>query len=153
MDITTIRYNRKQLSMLLNSLPVSPTANGRYTALAKTNLEEGRMWMGKILGLIGDAYPYSEKNIEAVDVTDEKVDFEKHGRYSDENKINLIRKLLDLQADYIISCDSYVIEFQTTVEDMLKLQIAIRNAYTGVMQSRMWLGMELAELFKIKGGQ
>lgn len=141
--VNSIKKVRISLDNDLKNIKELPS--NRPLSMAYTALESGRMWLGKLCGAIGAAYPY-EKTKEAVNPkeiqnpVDIKKDFEMyHG--NEIQVINKLREVLNKQSDFILE-----------ITDGLKLgykgEQALNNSYKGLQESIMGLGLRLGEIKK-----
>jgi hypothetical protein len=145
MTIENIKDLRVKLSIIYNTMRLN--ADGRYGSLALTTLEEGRMWLGDMLGHMGAAYPYTGSGKDAAaDYTDELLP----ASTSTSEAIILIRRELNPSVEILAAWYPMLGHIKDLPlkgsPAMFRLKMAMRNAYTGIKLSRMWMGMRLAEL-------
>ena len=150
-SIKSFTAQRVRLDMHKDAIKRLPASRG--TSLAFTALEEGRMWIGEMCRELGHAYPY-EATKEATDASgiQEAVDVSDKGYEIDGNEIialNDLRDYLEKECDQLQSIyfkrkiHKLVIE---TEEGRFRLTCAFTEAYQGLKETRMWLGIRLGEI-------
>lgn len=148
--LKNLELTRVDLSKVENTMKTLP--NTRYSSLALTALELGRMYFGEIALTLGKEYPY-EKTKEAttpegiqaaVDVSNEMLFIEDNEII----KLNKLRGILDttinsVMPDVIEAVDN--MEHQEDSDDFAFMSDIMRT-YTSLKEARMWLGKRLGEI-------
>lgn len=150
--INLVTNDRVRLDGVLKAIKELPSSRG--ASMAYTNLETGRMWLGEVCRELGKEYPY-EKTKEATDAKGIQAAVDKARRAlrfdgTEVQRLNLIREYLD---NIINSYVDEIFDRDLTckdVKDDFRFNVALVNAYTGLKQARMALGLRLGELRDIE---
>ena len=151
--IELLTENRVALNGLEKTIERLPRS--RYTSLALTSLEKGRMYLGEIALDFGKDYPYEKtKQATSPEMIQKAVDLFEDKIGEIDNEIVTINKLRD--------------ELNNTTEEVLELvfnpttgiitlipeltkhkfirDCNISEAYRSIKEARMWLGKRLGEI-------
>lgn len=150
-SIQVLSEQRVKLDVVLNSMKQLPKS--REVSLAFTSLQKGRMYIGEILFQLGKEYPYDKtKEATKPDEIEKAVDVSNKVIALDENEIVALNMLRDIIAD---ATDSFLKEvfdvgkssFGVIGEkNVFILSCNISEAYRGLKETRMWLGVRLGEI-------
>lgn len=149
--VNSLTNQRKRLDIIKKGIEHLPKSRG--TALAFTALERGRMWIGEICRELGELYPYEKTKTAttaegiqpAVDVSDAPVQVY-------ENEIvglNAFREELETECDTFLTiafARGDLVTFAGVGTPAFKVSVALREAYKGLKEARMWLGIRLGEI-------
>lgn len=150
--INTLTEQRVRLDALKEGLIQLPNSRGK--SLSYTALEKGRMYLGEVCRELGKAYPY-EKTKEAVDakgiqdavdtstiewkiVGNEVVDLNKFREELEQEEVYFL--------DFIETFNASKGIKELSKIDKFKLDCNISEAWRGLKEARMWLGIRLGEI-------
>lgn len=150
-SIQVLSEQRVKLDVILSSIKQLPKS--REVSLAYTSLQKSRMYMGEILFQLGKQYPYDKtKKATKPSEIEKAVDVSNKVITLDENEIVALNMLRDIIADAINSFLKEVFDvgksnFGVSGEkDIFILSCNISEAYRGLKETRMWLGVRLGEI-------
>lgn len=153
--VNLVTNDRVRLDGVLKAIQELPRSRGASTAYTK--LEYGRMWLGEVCRELGKEYPYeaTKKAVEAKDIQAAVDKAQRAMRFdgTEIQKLNLIREYLD---NVLNSYIDELFDRDLTCNDVksdFKFNVALTNAYTGLKESRMALGLRLGELRDIENGK
>jgi hypothetical protein len=144
---------RKYLHSLMNSLSkynqdlVSKTGKGsRAISIAYTNIETARMWIGKIQGALGAAYPYPESYDPSSQKIEAPVDVEPVPSQDFTDEISAIKSVRNALGEMVMAikaeCSS---RFANSLLD--SGYIASLSAIVRLGEANFAMGMRLGELY------
>lgn len=148
MDAEHVKALRVSIRRLRNTANISHKPS-RYLSMVSTSLEKAAMWLGDILSVLGEAYPYPEDR--AVPMTDNPTD-----TYADHNdqwattkeseKLKAYRAVLgDLTRQLAIWATTPQLLHPEEPWKDYKQAEAIVSAYRHLREARLDLGMLLGE--------
>ena len=150
--IKNLRVNIDEVFQRINSVPKS-----RETALAYTSAQLSKMWLGKVLQYYGVANPYPNSkdssnitieptaDVANIGITSIEVDTEKRIQY-----IKWLRSIIDQIADVLVWDKEYKDGYNEWKKDE-EIILAVRLAKQYIVESGMWLGMELGRIRDMQG--
>jgi hypothetical protein len=140
-----IKAKRVHIDALI--INVSEFTLTREIATAKTNLQRAQMFLGKMLGSIGEKTPYTESNNSDNEIIEEPVDKAPGAiKYPDGvdttiKKIKFIREEIEIVVQQINATigmyDKVIDEY-----DILSASFLV-TVMTALTEAEMWLGQEL----------
>jgi hypothetical protein len=141
-----LRHTRVEMDRTLKALrgEVMPS---RAVALSITSLETSRMWLGKVLKVFGEAYPYPESMDSESPRIDPPADVAKedtesivpenlHGK-GRESQVAILKHLRSV----ITGQTNQVFQFLNTIAGF-----EASFAYQHAVEANMWLGVRLGEM-------
>lgn len=138
--VKEVRITLDSIQKALNDLPKS-----RYSSLAVTRVEAGRLWLGKVLQALGTPYPYptgSDMSTKKIDLPVDLAD----GKFPlDSNVIMACKGAREVLGNIIDSIDSTLVGVFTDGESG---HLALFNSISAIQECRMWLGMLMQESSK-----
>lgn len=150
-SIDVLSKQRVRLDSILNGMKELPKARGTATAI--TSLEKGRMYIGEILLGLGKTYPYDKTKTatnpegiqEAVDkstvnwkVVGNEIQDLNNYREALQNEVdNFLKEIFD------VGVSNYGVN---NGKDAFILSCNLSEAYRGLKEARMWLGVRLGEI-------
>jgi hypothetical protein len=148
-QLTSLRVRLDGVEKSVEALPKT-----RYSSLALTALETGRMYVGEVCRELGKEYPY-EATKKAIDASgiQPAVDLSTTGSYliGDNEIVNLNTLREDLEKHTqvlldVVANDDFGQDMPDDPEKFLPLISACNGAYQGLKEARMWLGKRLGEI-------
>jgi hypothetical protein len=145
--LTNQRERLDAVKTAINTLPKS-----RGTSLAFTSLEKGRMYIGEICRELGKEYPY-EATKQATDakgiqdaVDTAKTDTPAIQLVSNEVvNLNTIREVLEQELTELIKTIGSI-KSPTGHREAFEMSCVCSEAWRGLKETRMWLGIRLGEI-------
>ena len=145
--IGKLTAQRVSLDMHKDAINRLPASRGK--ALAFTSLEKGRMYLGEVCRELGMEYPYeATKTATTAEGIQDAVDTSDKAYSIDENEIvalNVIREKLDKETEQLLAVIESLPSSKWTI-GKFKIDCAISEAYRGLKEARMWLGIRLGEI-------
>lgn len=147
LSISEVQEMRVRLRILRNS--IRRLENSRYTSLAHTAIELAAMWLGDVLSVLGQAYPYTKTNYAPADETTKVLQiFDLVPRVKGSQIIHEIRHSMGLETDIVANWSLHPLLEGIEQATYHKGIIALLQCYTQLREARMWMGMESAEVKK-----
>jgi hypothetical protein len=157
-DVEHVKKMRVAIRRMKNSLPLD--GPGRYNSMNFTSLEKAAMWLGDILGCLGEVYPY--KQGEAGDIADDtdetyathNLDWDK---WSPSQKLQTCRAILGQFTQQLAVWVTTPVQLpeQKGPEDardvlvwQFKYGVALAECYKHLREARLDMGMELRAALK-----
>lgn len=142
--LTTQRENLDSIKTAINDLPKS-----RGTALAYTALEKSRMYIGEICRELGKEYPYeATKTATTAEGIQEAIDKSTIVWKIQGNEIvdlNKLRENLETELTTLLNTIT-LIKLNNNEQDRFVMNCITSEAYRGLKESRMYLGIRLGEI-------
>jgi len=159
--ITDVKDLRVRLDVILNALQQLP--KNRNASLAFTSTEKSRMYMGKLLGVLGTEYPYeATKTATKASEIDEPTDKgEKVIILSGEEIKDLVglRKMLNTELTNFLEVafgagetNGITLAKDASALTKFKMNSIVSEVYRGLCEGSMYLGLQLGEI-KAKDGE
>jgi hypothetical protein len=149
-NVSQVKLLRQSLNKIETG--IEQLTPSREVALSKTNLQECIMFLGLVLGDIGEETPYVKTNDvktqhidPRADLTDMPFNFDAtdHIGRVKELREDIQKKITDLKAQYLAAHDTVV-----APEKKPFFPANMVSALTSLTKARLWLGMELGEVKK-----
>ena len=142
-----LTLQRERLDSTKVAIGKLPRSRGQ--ALAFTSLEKGRMYVGELCRELGKAYPYeATKKATTAEGIQEAVDLSTKEIHLGDNEISNLNFLRDdIEVETKVLLDS-IREIQAPNDrmDQFVMNTKASEAYRGLLEARMWLGIRLGEL-------
>jgi hypothetical protein len=144
----TVRLIRQKLNKIEKG--IDKLAPSRELSLSKTNIQEAQMFLGLVLGDIGEATPYPKSDdskspvIEAradVSVDDYNFDSEDHVGMVKEIRKDIADRLSELKEMYAVAHKTPI-----ALEKAMFFPTHMVTAVTQLEKSKLWSGMELGRI-------
>ena len=156
--IEKIKAYRIKIDMLTNS--IKTLTPSRPVSLAITDSERAKMWLGKVLGELGNPTPYPQSDTPESPVIEPQAEHSAETVFNDSvqghvPQVKFLRAEIDKLADSLLDTVSQELNqfawlgfYDTwdTVSNKLiekKVNMFFDASYLALTESRMWLGMEL----------
>lgn len=139
---SSVKLLRQELNKIETG--IDQLTPSREISISKTAIQETQMFLGKVLGDLGEASPYpkddSKEIADRTDVATEKFNFDatEHIAMVKEIRAAASEKLKTLEEMYMTAPAAKVSQ-----EKKIFFPIHVVSALTHLMKVRMWLGMEL----------
>lgn len=148
--IEKIKAYRIKIDMLCNS--INTLAKSREVSLSFTNTQRAKMFLGKVLGELGNPTPYPQSDTPASSVIEPQAEHGNETVFNDSivghvAQVKFLRAEIDKLAEELhqfARLDFY--DTLGTVSNKLiekKINMFFDASYLELTESRMWLGMEL----------
>lgn len=140
----TTKELRLEIDTIINALSFGAITSSREVSLALTNAQRAKMWLGKVLEAEGRENPYPQgKNPDSpviepqAEHTNDTLAFAPD--WDQTAKVKYVRKAMDPIIDVM----------GNRREESTDNEVAAwAMAWTAIVESQMWLGMELNRIFK-----
>lgn len=149
MENVTKELTEQRVRLDMHKDAISRLPKSRGQALAFTALEKGRMYVGEVCRELGKEYPYeATKTATTAEGIQDAVDVSDKGYTIDANEIvalNDIREHLDKETEHFLILVDSLPKAKWSIKKFTQ-DCAISEAYRGLKETRMWLGIRLGEL-------
>jgi len=149
--VNTLTKQRERLDAIKIAIGKLPKSRGN--AIAFTSLEKGRMYIGEICRELGKSYPYeATKTATTAEGIQDAVDISVNTIEVDTNEIVALNNFRELLNNELKSFEVLVFEekggipVSDNARDRFVMNCVIGEAYRGLKETRMWLGIRLGEL-------
>lgn len=144
-----IKNTRVSIDSLLEQSKSLP--NNRETALARTNMQSGFMWLGLVLGALGTANPYPESHNPDSKVIEKHADKAKDDPGMHEGmpaeEIAAVKWLRDKLQGHIQQLNVHIFGYVGgNNEEFKDVQHPGRIAMDKLIEAKMWWGQQLSNI-------
>lgn len=150
-SVKVLSEQRVRLDAILQSMNMLPRSRG--ASLGVTALEKGRMYIGEMLFVLGKKYPYDKtKGATTAEGIQDAVDKVDTFTPIDTNEIvalNNLREEIQVELDLFVKeiFEVGLTGFGTNGnKEKFIMDCNISEAYRGLKETRMWLGVRLGEI-------
>lgn len=129
----------------------SKILTSRECALAFTNIQRTKMWLGKMLGELGKDNPYPNSTNSANNIIELQTEMASNDFYIDPEwtQTQKVKQMRAILADIVDRVYGLISHPSTDISNT-KLQIAIGQAYISACDAKMWYGWELDRIRNIE---
>lgn len=148
-EVKDLRLAISELIVMVNLLPKT-----RETSLTYTKLEEGFMFLGKVLEYLGNESPYPTEINKATDKIADSVDPNKI-KLPEGTDLEVVKQVRDL-IQQVISANTWNKLFDiTTPPSCVVIHTSVgwmfvNYALINIVAAKMWLGMEVNNIVSVK---
>lgn len=134
-----LRQVRLEIDSLINTAKL--LAPSREVSLAYTNLQRGKMWLGKALGAFGSPSPYVNSTDPSNKIIDAQAEHTEHAHVfpADYGHVEQIKQMRHTLASPISKTE----EILVSVTPSGLLQNYVTQSFLALEEAKMWYGCEL----------
>ena len=147
MSITaqTVRLLRQNLNKIEKG--IEKLAPSRELSLSKTNIQEAQMFLGLVLGDIGEETPYPKSDDAKSPVIEDRADVSVNDyNFDSEDHLGMVKEIRKDIADRLTEIkEMYSVAYQAPIkpEKSMFFPTHFITAVTSLEKARLWSGMEL----------
>jgi len=147
MSITaqTVRLLRQNLNKIEKG--IEKLAPSRELSLSKTNIQEAQMFLGLVLGDIGEETPYPKSDDAKSPVIEDRADVSASDyNFDSEDHLGMVKEIRKDIADRLTEIkDMYAVAYKASIkpEKATFFPTHFITAVTSLEKARLWSGMEL----------
>ena len=147
MSITaqTVRLLRQNLNKIEKG--IEKLAPSRELSLSKTNIQEAQMFLGLVLGDIGEETPYPKSDDAKSPVIEDRADVSASDyNFDSEDHLGMVKEIRKDIADRLTEIkEMYSVAYQAPIkpEKSMFFPTHFITAVTSLEKARLWSGMEL----------
>jgi len=147
MSITaqTVRLLRQNLNKIEKG--IEKLAPSRELSLSKTNIQEAQMFLGLVLGDIGEETPYPKSDDVKSPVIEDRADVSVNDyNFDSEDHLGMVKEIRKDLADRLTEIkEMYSVAYKANIkpEKSLFFPTHFITAVTSLEKARLWSGMEL----------
>ena len=146
--VDKLTKQRESLDSIKNAITELPKSRG--TSLAFTKLKKGRMYIGELALDLGKDFPYEKtKEATTAEGIQDAVDLSSNPLVIGDNEItnlNNLRDLITTEINTFLETTMPIKLAGKSIQERFVMNCNISEAYRGLKESRMYLGIRLGEI-------